>query len=78
MFSWYVCKKSVNAVSLGGVKRTNFLGLVEAQNSSRASYAIKLARMILTILMILKEFVKDIKSSTACREITQEILCEKM
>ena len=78
MFSWYVCKKSVNAVSLGGVKRTNFLGLVEAQNSSRASYAIKLARMILTILMILKEFVKDIKSSTACGEITQEILCEKM
>ena len=78
MFSWYLCKKSVNAVSLGGVKRTNFLGLVEAQNSSRASYAIKLAGMILTISMILKEFVKDIKSSTACREITQEILCEKM
>ena len=68
----------MNAVSLGGVKRTNFLGLVKAQSSSRACYAIKLARMILTIFTILKEFLKDIKSSTACRERTQEIRCEIM
>ena len=36
MFSSNICKKSVNAITLGDVERNNVLGLVEAEGSSNA------------------------------------------
>ena len=48
MFSSNVCKKSVNAITLGDAETSNVLGLVEAESSSNACYAMKLARVIST------------------------------
>ena len=48
MFSSNVCKKSVNAITLGDAETSNILGLVEAESSSNACYAMKLARVIST------------------------------
>ena len=43
-----VWKNSVNAITLGDVKRSNVLGWVETESGGKACYTMKLARVILT------------------------------